>query len=46
MFFTAEAHRDKTGTVARLISARGEDGGISTWFALDEVMAGEPVPQG
>jgi MoaA/NifB/PqqE/SkfB family radical SAM enzyme len=39
VFFTAEAHRDKTGTVARLISAADDRGGISTWFALDEVMA-------
>ena len=46
VFFTAEAHRDKTGTVARLISTREADGGITTWFALDEIMAAEPALHG
>lgn len=44
LFFTAAPHRDKTGTVARLVSCDDGSGGIATWFALDEVMAAEPDP--
>jgi len=44
LFFTAAPHRDKTGTVARLVSRDDRSGGITTWFALDEVMAAHPSP--
>jgi MoaA/NifB/PqqE/SkfB family radical SAM enzyme len=46
VFFTAEAHRDKTGTVVRLISTPDGGDGIASWFALDEIMAAHPIPLG
>jgi MoaA/NifB/PqqE/SkfB family radical SAM enzyme len=43
LFFTATEHRDKTGTVVRLISASDGDGGVTTLFALDRVMSDPPL---
>jgi hypothetical protein len=44
LFFTATENRDKTGTVVRLISGADDAGGVTTLFALDEVMAEPPLP--
>jgi MoaA/NifB/PqqE/SkfB family radical SAM enzyme len=43
LFFTATEHRDKTGTVVRLVSGADDEGGVTTVFALDEVMAEAPL---
>ena len=43
LFFTATEHRDKTGTVVRLVSGADGEGGVTTLFAFDEVMAEAPL---
>ena len=39
LFFGQSEYRDKTGVVVRMISSADEQGGVSSLFAIDPVMA-------